>query len=127
LKKTQLSFLPGIIWLIVITYLLLLPGSAFPQETWLSRLWFDKWVHIGLFAILIFLWCRAFTLFKNENKTLKKIFLSIAFIALAYGVGMEFIQKYYVINRSFEGGDIVADGIGCFTGLIFSWKRYIKK
>ncbi len=127
MKKTHLSLFAGIIWLIIITLLLLLPGSAFPQENWLSRLWFDKWVHIGLFAILVFLWCRAFALFKIEYKNLKKIFLSIAFIALAYGAGMEFIQKYYVINRAFEGADIIADGAGCFTGLLFSWQRYIKK
>ena len=46
--------------------------------------------------------------------------------ALAYGITMEFIQQYFVVNRSFDPGDIVADAIGCIIGYWFSF-RYIKK
>lgn len=127
LKKIEPSFLPGIIWLIIVTILLVLPGSSFPQENWLSRIWFDKWVHIGLFAILVILWCWALSGFKLESIKLKRYFITCALGWLAYGLGMEFIQKYFVINRFFDSGDIIADGIGCIIGLIFSWQRYIKK
>jgi VanZ family protein len=39
---------------------------------------------------------------------------------------MEFIQKYFIPNRSFDVGDIIADGIGCIIGGIVAG-RYIKK
>ena len=39
---------------------------------------------------------------------------------------MEFIQKYFIPNRSFDVGDIVADGVGCAAGLLISLRLYIK-
>jgi len=48
-------------------------------------------------------------------------------IWLSYGVMMEFVQLYFVKNRSFDTGDIIADAVGCVIGLIYSWGRYIKK
>jgi hypothetical protein len=40
---------------------------------------------------------------------------------------MEFVQKYFINNRSFDEGDIIADAAGCTLGVLFSLKRYIKK
>jgi hypothetical protein len=40
---------------------------------------------------------------------------------------MEFVQKHFVTNRSFDIGDIAADAIGSIIGLFFSLGRYIKK
>jgi len=40
---------------------------------------------------------------------------------------MEFVQKYFIPNRSFDLGDIAADSIGCFIGFIYSSRKYIKK
>jgi VanZ family protein len=58
---------------------------------------------------------------------LKKIFIWIGLIGIAYGIGIEFVQKYFIPNRSFELGDIAADTTGCVLGVIFSIRRYIKK
>ena len=58
---------------------------------------------------------------------LKKIYIVIAISWFAYGIGMEFVQKYLVANRSFDIGDIIADGVGCIAGLIYSWRKYIPK
>lgn len=127
LKKIRPSFLPGIIWLVIVTILLIIPGSAFPQENWLSRIWFDKWVHVGLFAIMVTLWCWASLRFEFETAKLQKAFMIIVFACLVYGIGMEFVQKHLVVNRSFDNGDIIADGIGCALGWLISSRRYIKK
>ncbi|MEO5946521.1 MAG: VanZ family protein [Chitinophagaceae bacterium] len=124
MRKNKLPLLPAIAWLIISTVLLTLPGSAFPKEDWLSKIWFDKWVHIGLFTIMVFLCCWAITKLKKNN--LKKLFLITALISLIYGIGMEFVQKYFITNRSFDIGDIIADAIGCVTGFFYSWGRYIK-
>ncbi|MES1214519.1 MAG: VanZ family protein [Bacteroidota bacterium] len=117
---------PAIIWIIISTVLLTIPGSSIPKEDWLDKLWIDKWVHIGMFAIMVFLWCRAFSKKYIESGKLKTIFYGFATLCFAYGVGMEFVQKYFIPNRSFDLGDIAADALGCVVGLIYSMSRYKK-
>lgn len=60
------------------------------------------------------------------QKKFKMKYILVTTAALVYGIAMEFIQQYFVVNRSFDTGDIVADAIGCLIGYGFSWK-YIKK
>ena len=116
MTKNILPLFPAAIWLIISTVLLTLPGSSFPKEDWLSKIWFDKWVHIGMFSIMVFLCCWA--IMKMGKSNLKKLFLIAALLSLAYGIGMEFVQKYFIPNRSFDEGDIVADAVGCTIGFL---------
>ncbi len=114
-------------WLLISTFLLTIPGSAFPKENWLGKIWFDKWVHIGMFVIMTFLWCWA--ILKREwvdFRKLKQSFFIIGVICFCYGVAMEFVQKYFIANRSFDAGDIIADGIGCVIGVVLILKWYKK-
>ncbi|MBI5859078.1 MAG: VanZ family protein [Sphingobacteriales bacterium] len=127
MKKINPSPIPAIIWFIVTHVLLTLPGSAFPKENWLDKIYADKLIHTGLFAILSILCCWAILKRNISTDKLKIIFIRIGLICLAYGIGMEFVQKYWVANRSFDPGDIVADGVGSGIGVLFSFKRYIKK
>jgi hypothetical protein len=121
------NFLPAIAWVIIVTVLLTLPGSSFPKEDWLDKIWFDKWVHIGLFIIMIFFWNWA--IYKNTKnpRGLRTIFWIMGSVWLVYGIGMEFIQHYLVPNRSFDWGDIIADAVGCGIGVVYTSGRYIKK
>lgn len=119
--------LPAIGWFIMVTVLLTLPGSAIPKEDWLDRIWFDKWVHIGLFAGMTFLWCWGYYRLNTGHKKLLAIFILVAILALLYGIAMEYVQLYFISNRSFDVGDILADGIGCLAGWICSYWMYIKK
>ncbi|HUR64872.1 MAG TPA: VanZ family protein [Chitinophagaceae bacterium] len=127
MKNNSLSFLLAVSWLLISTFLLTIPGTRFPKEDWLSKLWFDKWVHIGIFSLMVFLWCWFFYKSAIKKANLINYFLVTALCCFAYGTGMEFVQKYFVSNRSFDLGDIIADGVGCVAGLIYSWGRYIKK
>jgi hypothetical protein len=120
-------FLPAILWFIISTILLTLPGSSIPKEDWLGKIWADKWIHVAMFAIMVFLWCRLLLKKYIGNKKLKTIFFYMALLWLAYGIGMEFVQKYFIPNRSFDVGDIIADAAGCLAGFTFSTRRYIKK
>jgi VanZ family protein len=45
-------------------------------------------------------------------------FWTILFLGISYGAIMEFVQKFWVRNRSFDLMDMVADAIGCFLALI---------
>lgn len=106
-------------WLFIISILFFLPGSALPKENWLDQIYFDKWVHAGLFAVLIFLWRSSFNLsFSYYN-------LLLLFWALIYGLLVEFIQLYWIPNRSFDLYDVLADMAGGSIGLLV-WLRYIK-
>jgi VanZ family protein len=127
LKRPFLLFFPAIGWIILSTVLLTLPGSVFPKENWLDLIWFDKWVHIGMFAIMAFLWCWGIYKKGTNRKNRLLSFILSGIICLAYGIVMEFVQKNYIPNRSFDVGDIIADGVGSLAGIIFSARVYIKK
>ena len=121
------SFLFPLLWLLISTLLLIIPGTAFPKENWLEKIWFDKWVHTGMFAIMTILWCWAMLKIYAVGPRLRTLFIWIGLLCLFYGIGMEFVQKYFINNRSFDAGDIVADAVGCVLGVFFSRKRFIKK
>jgi VanZ family protein len=106
-------------WFIMTIVLLALPGSALPKQSWLSALWVDKWVHIGLFGILTLLWCRVLA-----DKRKLRVFILIAAACLFYGLAMEFVQLYFITNRSFDMSDVVADGVGCIAGVLAALKLY---
>lgn len=122
------SPLPAIIWSLIITFLLCLPGTEFPKNTWLNEVWLiDKWIHIGLFLVLVFFWSWAFSgkqIGKGKQKT---IFFKITLLSLIYGIIMEIVQRYFIPFRSFNYGDIAANGVGCFIGYIIAIRKYIKK
>lgn len=123
--KRMLFFSPAIGWIVICTILLTLPGSSFPKEDWLDKIWFDKWVHIGLFAAIVVTWC--WGVFKSGSKNQARLFLQITLLAVLYGIVMEYVQKYLVVNRSFDRADIIADAAGAYVGYLFSRKVLIKK
>jgi hypothetical protein len=129
LKNPKPSLVPAIAWLVISIILLTLPGTAFPEETWLDKIWFDKWVHIGMFSILVTLWCWGWRSIKNNYSPgkLKSIFIIIAISFTGYGIVMEFVQLYFIPHRSFDIGDIIADASGSLIGVLFSTWRYVKK
>ena len=119
------SFWPAIAWMILSTIAFCLPGSALPKNDWLGKIQLDKWIHIGIFSIMLVLWCSPF-LYRSAQKPLIKLFAEMAVTLFAYGVLMEFVQHFFVSNRSFDWGDIVADAIGCLIGFFFmrmQWKK----
>ncbi len=109
-----------ILWTVFISVLFCLPGAALPKADWLSDIYFDKWVHIGFFTVLIFLW----SWFLEAGKF--SIFIATIAAAILYGLVVELVQHYFILNRSFDLGDLVADTVGALLGL-FGWKRFIKK
>ena len=110
----------AVLWLVFISVLFILPGSAFPKDNWLTKLHFDKWVHFGFFAVLLFLWRFYFP-------PAGKYDLLLLLAAFFYGLGVELIQHFFVANRSFDIVDLIADMAGAFAGIWFWNKRYIKK
>jgi len=128
LKSQNRFLLPAFIWIIICTILFTLPASAFASERWYTKIpMFDKWVHIGLIAIMSLLFCWGIHKGKNYPERKRQNFILTGIICLGYGIMIEFIQRYFIPNRSFDMGDIVADGVGSLAGVIYSIRRYIKK
>ncbi|MBS1574533.1 MAG: VanZ family protein [Bacteroidetes bacterium] len=124
----RVNYLPfAISWFLIITVLMCLPGQVLPQEDWLSKIDFDKIVHIGMFAGLVFLWCGSVKKKENIFRSMQQIFVWIALGGCVYGVIMEFVQKYFIPNRSFDIIDMLADAIGSIIGLVVATKLFAKK
>lgn len=112
-------------WFALSFILLIIPGKNLPEVTFLDKIYFDKWVHITLFGVLVHL---SYTALKKIFPLSSKFFFKAAMYAWLYGIAMEFVQKYWVPNRSFDITDIIADGVGCCLAyLIFQKKRKKKE
>src|SRR5688572_24389451 len=110
----------AISWLLVITVLFMIPGSALPKENLLTRIRFDLWVHAGFFGVLFFLWR------SSMDHQWRKYFFRMLLLGLVYAVAIEIIQHYWIPYRSFDLFDVVADMTGAFIGL-FVWRGVYKK
>jgi hypothetical protein len=99
----------AVTWTILIQVLLCLPGSTIPSGGLFEIPQLDKIVHITLFGGLTGFWCYFFYLKGIAPGKLKTIFFIIYLLACANGIILEFIQRDYIPNRSFDQGDIIAD------------------
>ena len=121
-----IKFVPGIAWFFIVLVLIGLPGNDFPSANWLDRIYFDKWVHTGIFGLLalLFMWPVAVSPMNKKDKL--QYFLRIALATSIWGLATEFIQKYLVTGRSFDLLDWAADSVGALTAFIFCRRKYIK-
>jgi VanZ family protein len=126
LKRDASRIVFAIIWLLLVTSLLCIPGTKLPKVTWEDKIWLDKWVHVFLFMVLVILWSKAYSNKKNIQNNIRKIFFQIMILGFLYGISMELVQKYFIPFRSFDLFDILADGVGCFIGYLLSLKRFVK-
>ena len=76
----------------------------------------DKFIHVILFGSFVFLWSFYFAAKREKNNNHNHRFILILIIACLYGIGMEFIQKYFIPNRDFDIYDIAADITGALGG-----------
>ncbi len=119
-------FIPAILWLLTSTILLVLPGDDLPSSGIFGIQNFDKLVHLGMFALLTFLFAYPFLKIGVEIKSLKKTTLVITLLVVTYGILMEFVQKYWTSDRMFDYVDILFDSLGSFIGgnvLLFFYKK----
>jgi uncharacterized membrane protein YhaH (DUF805 family) len=106
-------------WTLLTIILLCLPGSTIPSQGFFATPGIDKVVHVALFGGIVFFW--AFNLYfrrLEELKWRKTIFL-LTFFSIALGIVLEFLQLYYIPNRSFDGYDIIADSAGALAAGIY--------
>lgn len=115
MKPRPVAFILPFLWVAFIYVLLTMPNKDIPQAGFLDVIYFDKWVHAGLFAVLTFLFSWPF---RKLYPLQHRLFISIAVLALLYGIAMEYVQKYFTTDRDFDINDMLADGFGCLIGYI---------
>lgn len=126
MKEIPISkFLPGIIWFIIVLVLMCTPGNDLPEiDTWFQRFFIDKWIHIAAFGLLAYLFMLPVQKSNLGAREKWLYFLRIAISASVWGLTIEFIQKYYIPNRSFDLLDWVADSLGAFSALVLAKKIF---
>ncbi len=96
------------------TALLLWPGNAFPATKLINIPYFDKIIHIILFALLYMLLIQALSPVSKRGR------VQVAVLVILYGILIEFVQLYFIPFRSFEIVDILADSAGVGLGILCS-------
>ena len=122
------KFIPGIAWFFLVLILICLPGDDLPKtDDWMSAIYFDKWVHTGLFSVMAFLFMMPLknidTPLTKKNNTAIKICIALSI----WGLTTEFIQKYFIVGRSFDLWDWAADSVGILLALIVCRRLYLRK
>ena len=98
------------IWTAFILFACFVPGTALPK---VAIPLIDKWVHFIVFAGFTYFWYFTFTRVSLKNSIL------LVLLATAVGYLVECIQgSGWVVNRSYELNDVVADGIGGILGVV---------
>ncbi len=126
-KKLWVYYIPALLWAILIYILLTLPERDF-EGSGLSRIpHFDKVVHMGLFGAQVF-WLALPLAKRPQPHTVILVWMAIA--ATLFGILMEYVQKYFTTDRSFDWTDMVADGVGAFLSCLcmrYLFRQYQKK
>lgn len=99
------TFLPPIVWMIVIFIFSSIPNLELQGELSCYDFFLRKLAHIAEYAILFFLWNRAL-------KNYKKAFI----ISITYALFDE-IHQSFVPTRDGKIADLVIDGFGVSLGL----------
>lgn len=121
------KFLPGIAWFFLVLILICLPGDDLPKVgDWMSAIYFDKWVHVGMFSVLAFLFMIPFC--KSDMTRINKwsFIIKIAISISIWGLTTEFIQKFFIPGRSFDLLDWAADSVGVILAVVVCRKLYLK-
>ena len=118
LKHTKWAML----WALLILILCGIPGRDIPHISFLELLSFDKFVHAGIFFVLIALTIRGFYLQTTFNKVQKSAKLVSFLICVSYGGLLELMQDAVFAERSADVYDFVANSFGCLVGLfLYHW------
>lgn len=113
-------------WTVLIIVLLCLPGSMVPGSGIFSIPNFDKFVHVCLFGGNVLLWGWHYRLALTDMSRYRQIVIAAVVLTVLLGIGLEYVQKYWIPNRSFDGNDILADLAGAAlagTWLIMGIRR----
>jgi VanZ family protein len=123
LKKYFASLYIPLLWTVIVAILCFLPGSMVPSESHFAIPQFDKFVHVTLFGGFVFLWNLYAAKRIGDAGRLAKLFFLWYVLGNIYGIGSEYVQKYWIPGRDYDQADIISDmiGAGLAYGLSNLW------
>jgi VanZ family protein len=111
---------PVFVWAFLILALCAMPGKDIPHVTWLEAISFDKWVHAGVFFVLVILGLRGL-LHLRPARSRQNANLLTLLPALCYGGLLEVLQGAVFVDRSADVFDFIANSFGCVMGVVLFW------
>lgn len=116
------SFWPAIVWTGVIFVLVLIPGSDLPDWSWADSLSLDKFIHLGIFYVLIILVLNSLKKINtNKNPTKRQFFYALCY-GLSLSAGTELLQDALYIARKADILDFLANSAGCIIAVTLYYK-----
>lgn len=104
-------------WFIIIFIACAMPGKDIPHISFLEILAFDKWVHAGIFFVLVVLLMRGMKLTYVRVAHMTAILFALA-IAIPYGGLLEIMQGTLFTDRSADPYDFIANSFGAICGVL---------
>ena len=118
------KFTPGIAWFFLVLILICIPGYDLPKvDNWLIEINFDKFIHVGLFSVLAYLFMNPLVKSALPQKEKWHYFIKIAIATAVWGITTELIQKFFIPGRSFNLTDWAADALGGLIALLYCKRR----
>ena len=114
------KFYPAIAWFFLVLILICIPGYDLPKvDNWLIEINYDKFIHVGLFAVLAYLFMLPVVRSGMPVKEKWNWLIKITIAAIIWGITTEVIQKFFITGRSFSLSDWMADGSGAVVALLY--------
>jgi hypothetical protein len=122
------KFIPGIAWFFLILIAVCTPGGDLPKMGgWFTQIDVDKLIHVGLFAVLAFLFMYPFSTTALSKQQKWHYFIKIAIASCLWGLTSELIQRYFIPGRSFDLFDWGADSLGGLIALVFCKIKFLTR
>ena len=126
-RLTLKNFIPAIIWFLLILVAICIPGYDLPEvDNWMIEINYDKLIHVGLFAMLAFLFMYPIVKSNLQKKIKGQYGIKITMATIIWGFCTELIQKFFIPGRSYNLSDWAADGLGGIAALIFVKLKFLK-
>lgn len=121
------NYFKTIVWAVLMLYMLFSPANALPKTGFFYIPHFDKIVHFGMFAILVFLFRVESERNAPEKHLMRNIFIVLGLLFAALS---EVIQYNFIAGRSGNIYDFIADAAGFIVGTafyVFLWKKFTSR
>ncbi|MFL5765106.1 MAG: VanZ family protein [Bacteroidia bacterium] len=115
----------AMLWALLILILCGIPGRDIPHISFLELLSFDKFVHAGLFFVLMSFTVKGFMMQSAFYKLRQQPQLIAFIICVSYGGLLEILQGTIFVERSADIFDFIANSFGCIMSLLLY--RYSEK
>lgn len=109
----------ALLWALLILVLCLMPGQDLPRWRWADLLSLDKWVHAGLFAVLMVLLLLGLKRQYGPAWARSKGLWTAAIVCILYGVALELMQGLMMQGRTADALDAAANTAGTLVGLVY--------